>query len=276
MKKNNSACILCGSLERSPLYSNDKWQIYKCENCTLGILDPRPSKDELDNLYASNYFQTHYNSPLSLSSPEMKKRLMQEDHRLRFFRKFKHGGKVLDIGCGRGYFLLACRKAGYEVEGVDISATAASYVEGELKIPVRVGEFDKIDFESVSYDVITMWHSLEHTTNPNKYLIRAGKLLKDDGVLIVDVPNYAGHDAKMNWQNWPNWDLPYHIYHFTKDSLTCLLRKHGFAVISNKNYLSEYVKQKLQDAFLPSFIARIIAKFYSGHSIAVIAKKINI
>jgi len=276
MKTIKGPCILCGSDKHSIIFSKDQWKIYKCDLCGLGVLNPQPDKDELTALYQNEYFQSHYDNELLSDSPEMKKRLTQETHRLRFFRKFKKRGKILDIGCGRGYFLLACREKGYDVEGIDISSDAAAYVKKELNIPVHTGEFGNIELPDKTYDVITMWHSLEHTNNPHLYIQNARKWLKNDGILVVDVPNYEGHDAKMNWHNWPQWDLPYHFFHFTEDSLTCLLHKHGFAVISKKNYLSEYVKQKLQDIFLPSFIARIIAKFYSGHSIAVIAKKINI
>jgi 2-polyprenyl-3-methyl-5-hydroxy-6-metoxy-1,4-benzoquinol methylase len=273
MEKADSTCIICGNSRRSPLYAQDQWQVHKCNNCGLGILDPRPGKDELDELYAQAYFQSHYNAALSPSSAEMKKRLQQENHRLRFFRKLKPQGKVLDIGCGRGYFLLACRQAGYEVAGIDISAAAASYVSNELKIPVHIGGIDQIALAAGSFDVITMWHSLEHTADPNSYLQSAGKWLKDDGILIVDVPNYEGYDARMNWHNWPHWDLPYHFYHFTKNSLLALLQKNGFATIREKDYLSEYIKTKLEKAMMPSFIARIIAGFYSGGSFAVVAGK---
>ena len=244
--------------------------------CNLGFLDPQPDNEEVAKLYQQEYFKTHYNNELIPGSLEMKERLLQEKHRLRFFQKFKNKGNVLDIGCGRGYFLLACREQGYKVEGIDISSDVANYIRSNLKITVHVGEVRNVTLLERTFDIITLWHSLEHTADPNIYIQNARKWLKDDGILVVDVPNYEGHDAKMNWHNWPQWDLPYHFFHFTEDSLTFLLRKHGFAVISKKNYLSEYVKQKLQDAFLPSFIARIIAKFYSGHSIAVIAKKINI
>ena len=274
--KNVKKCILCGSVNRTVLYSRNEWKVYKCVECNLGFLDPQPDNEEVASLYQQEYFQNHYNNELIPGSPEMKERLLQEKHRLRFFHKFKKKGMILDIGCGRGYFLLACRKQGYKVEGIDISADVANYVSSNLKITVHVGEVRNVTLPERTFDIITLWHSLEHTADPNVYIQNARKWLKDDGILVVDVPNYEGHDAKMNWQNWSNWDLPYHFYHFTEDSLTCLLHKHGFAVISKKNYLSEYVKQKLQDAFLPSFIARIIAKFYSGHSIAVIAKKINI
>jgi hypothetical protein len=84
-----------------------------------------------------------------------------------------------------------------------------------------------------------LWLSLEHTADPDVYLQRAGTWLKDDGLLIVDVPNYEGHDARMNWQSWPHWDLPYHFYHFTKNSLLALLKKHSFEAIRKKDYLSE-------------------------------------
>ncbi len=275
MIKVSEICTLCGSADRSLLYTKDEWKVYKCEGCGLGILDPHPDKDELDKLYAETYFQSHYDDVLSLPSAEMKKRLKQENHRLRFFRKFKKPGKILDIGCGRGYFLLACRHAGYEVEGIDISSAAADYVSSELKIPVHLGEIDQIELTAESFDVITLWHSLEHTADPNGYIQKAYKWLKQDGILVIDVPDYSGDDAKHTWSDWQGWSIPYHFYHFTKDSLSYLLRKHGFTVIRQKDYLSEYVKQKLQDAFLPSFIARIIAKSYSGHSIAVVAKKNN-
>lgn len=269
----SSNCIICGNSERSLLFAQNKWQIYKCLHCGLGVLDPRPGQDELDKLYAQDYFQNHYNAPLSLSSPAMKKRLRQEDHRLLFFRKFKQSGKVLDIGCGRGYFLLACRKAGYEVAGTDISAAAASHVINEFKIPVFIGEPDNITIAAGTMDIVTFWHSLEHTADPNIYLQCAGKWLKDDGILIIDVPNYEGHDARMYRQDWPHWDLPYHFYHFTKSSLLALLKNHGFEIIREKHYRSDYVKEKLEKAKIPGFISRFIAGFYSGGSFAVVAKK---
>lgn len=273
VERSNFSCILCGSSKYSLLHSKDNWQVYKCENCGLGVLDPHPGKDELNRLYTEDYFQSQYQEELALNSAKMKQRLRQEDHRLRFFYKFKKSGKVLDIGCGRGYFLLACRKRGYEVEGIDISADASIYVSKELKIPVHLGDAGSINLPEKSFDVITMWHSLEHAVDPNVYMQSTCRWLKDDGLLVVDVPNYASHDAIKTWNNWVGWQIPYHFYHFTKSSLFLLLNKHGFSVIRQKHYLSEYLKQKLENAFLPSFVARIIARFYSGHSFAVIAKK---
>ena len=273
MKHPANNCILCGSSQRNLLYRQNQWDVYQCSECHLGVLDPWPDDQELANLYQQEYFQNQYNDELKINSPEMKQRLTEEKHRLRFFHKFKKKGKVLDIGCGRAYFLLACREKGYDVEGIDISADVASYVSRELKIPVYIGDVSNIVIPDKTYDVITMWHSLEHTPDPNIYIQKARRWLKDDGILVVDVPNYASHDAIKTWNNWVGWQIPYHFYHFTKSSQAALLSKHGFTVVRTKHYLSEYVKQKLEDFHIPSFIARVIAKFYSGHSFAVAAKK---
>jgi 2-polyprenyl-3-methyl-5-hydroxy-6-metoxy-1,4-benzoquinol methylase len=273
MKKINGPCVLCGSSRHKLIYSQNQWNVYQCEECKLGVLNPRPDDEELANLYQQEYFQSQYNNELKIDSSEMKRRLEQEKHRLRFFYKYKRKGKVLDIGCGRGYFLLACSNKGYDVEGIDISADVAAYVNRELGIPVHIGEVVDIELPDKTYDVITMWHSLEHTPDPNVYIQKARRWLKDDGILVVDVPNYASHDAMKTWNNWVGWQIPYHFYHFTKNSLIVLLKKHEFSIIGKKHYLSEYLKQKLEVFFIPSFIARFIAGFYSGHSYAVVAKK---
>lgn len=266
-------CIICGHSERRFLFNENNWYVYKCTICGLGVLDPRPKHDQLSDLYNQAYFKSHYHEELNPDSDEITQRLKQENHRLRFFRKYKKKGRILDIGCGRGYFLLACRRQGYEVEGIDVSADAAAYVNSTLNIPVHVGHINSITLTEKTYDVVTLWHSLEHTADPNVYIKMASRWLKDDGILVVDVPNYEGYDARKIWRQWPQWDLPFHFYHFSPKSLSALLEKHGFEIIRRKSYLSEYIKEKLQKNAIPSALARIIARFYSGGSYAVIAKK---
>ena len=273
MERAPSKCILCNSLNRTILIQLGDWTIYKCANCGLGFLDPRPDQRELSQLYQSSYFNNQYDQGLKVDSREMKRRISQEDHRVKFFRKYKKNGRVVDIGCGRGYFLRACQIFEYNVKGVDISDDAASYIISELKIPVKVGSIDKINFENASIDVITMWHFLEHTTNPGNYLNKIRVWLKSDGLLVVDVPNYEGTDAQKMWTEWQGWQLPYHLYHFTPYTLESMLAKHGFKIIRTKDYHSEYIKEKLKRIPVISLFARLIAKRYSGTSFAVVAQK---
>lgn len=268
-----SKCILCNCSNRSILFQKGEWTVFRCSHCRLGFLEPRPNQEELNKLYEKGYFQSHYGQGLKLGSPEMKRRIAQEDHRIKFFRSYKKRGRVVDLGCGMGYFLLACRMYGYDVEGVDISDYAANYLKNELTIPLRLGSIEEIESGSASIDVITMWHFLEHTSNPENYLKKAYVWLKRDGLLVVDVPNYEGTDAQKKWGEWTGWDLPYHFYHFTPKTLNDILFKYGFKVIRRKDYHSEYVKNKLKGIPGINLFARLIAKVFSGNSFAVVAQK---
>jgi len=266
-------CILCGSPEREPLIRKDQWTVLRCKGCGLGVLDPHPDQRELGDLYQNSYLEDLYGVGLDVGSSEIHRRLSHETHRIRFFRRAKRSGRILDIGCGMGYFLAACRDWGYDVEGMDISADSATYVRDHLKIPVAIGTLEEIDYPSASFDIITMWHFLEHARDPRVYLQKTQKWLKPGGLLVVDVPNYTATDARYAWQNWKGWHLPFHLYHFTPETLCGLLAKYGFRTIRRKSYLSESVKERLERIMVPTAIARLVARCYSGHSYAVVARK---
>lgn len=256
------------------LFSQKGWTVNKCNSCGLGVLDPRPSQDELAALYRAPYFVGHYDEGVAPRTEAMRKRLSQERHRTKFFSRLKKAGRILDVGCGRGYFLMACREHGFDVQGFDVSEDGAAYVRETLGIPVQTGMLEEA-FEDSSFDVITLWHSLEHTSDPAKYLEFAGRWLRPDGILVIDVPNYTSTDARMKWDAWEDWDLPYHLFHFTPKSLDMLLHRHGFIVIRRKTYHSEVIREKLRNIPLLGFIARPLAKLFSGSSYAVVAKKNN-
>ena len=255
------------------MVERDGWTVFKCTGCGLGLLDPRPDREEMGRLYEKDYFDSQYREGLRPGSPEMQRRISQEDHRIRFFRRFKRRGLVVDIGCGMGYFLHAARQAGYDVTGVDISDHAASYVREVLNIPMRIGHIDAVEVPERTVDVATMWHFLEHTDDPRRYIEKVARWLKPDGLLVIDVPNYEGTDAQKTWRDWVGWQLPYHFYHFTPATLALLLSQHGFEVIHHKDYHSEIVKDRLRKIPGIGLFARLIAKAFSGTSYAVVARK---
>lgn len=273
MSDSKGACPACGAIERAFLFSQKGWTVYKCSSCGLGMLDPIPSPEELAALYRETYFVGHYDEGVTPGTPAMRKRLSQEGHRIKFLRSFKKTGRILDIGCGRGYFLMACRERGFDVQGFDVSEDGAAYVRETLGIPVMTGKLEGA-FESSVFDVVTMWHSLEHTSYPAKYLELAKHWLKPEGILVIDVPNYSGTDARLKWDEWEDWDLPYHLLHFTPRSLDTLLQRHGFVVIQRKTYHSSVIREKLRNIPLLGFFARPLAKLFTGGSYAVVAKKI--
>jgi 2-polyprenyl-3-methyl-5-hydroxy-6-metoxy-1,4-benzoquinol methylase len=261
--------------KKGTLINKDSWSVYRCPSCGLGFLDPRPSQDEIEQLYRSEYFSQHYDGGLEPDSPQFRRRIRGEEHRIRFIKQEKRSGKLLDIGCGYGYFLAACRDEGYEVNGFDVSEWAAEYAIQRLGLPVTIGQMGDVTFPPHSFDIITMWHFLEHMPDPHLALQKAKSWLKRDGILVVDVPNYEGTDARHMWEEWTGWSLPYHFWHFTFESLTRLLHRHGFRVIKSKDYHSDVVKEKLRRIPVVNLFARLIAKMYSGTSVAVTAKLAN-
>lgn len=271
MDKAPDLCILCHTPEREPLLRIDSWSILRCPHCHLGFLEPRPSQGEIEKLYSPEYFRQYYDEGLDPSSPEFYKRLRSEDHRLRFIRPIKRSGRLLDIGCGYGYFLAAIRSRGYEVRGLDLSEWAGTYARGKLGIDVSLGSIQEGVFSKESFDIITMWHLLEHTPDPNLVLRQAREWLKKGGILVVDVPNYEGTDARYLKRAWDGWCLPYHLWHFTRGSLIKLLQSHGFRVVKYKDYHSEVIKKKLRAVLPLRPVARFIARIGSGTSIAVAA-----
>ena len=266
------SCILCSGEKRSILFQKGEWQVRVCDACGLGVLDPRPSAETLDRLYSQEYCEEHFVEGGEPGSAAFAKRISLEDHRIRFFRKFKKQGRVLDIGCGYGYFLAACREKGYQVHGLDFSEWAVRHARERLALDITVGPMDQVDLAEHSFDVVTMWHCLEHTPDPAAALMQIRRWLKADGLLVVDVPNRQGTDARKTWDDWVGWSLPYHLYHFTPGSLTQLLAQQGFTVIRSKNYHSESVKAALRPIPVLGLFARLVAKMYSGHSFAVVAK----
>jgi SAM-dependent methyltransferase len=271
MENAPETCILCGSRTRELLIEKDPWKIYRCTSCGLGVLDPRPTGEEMTELYTRDYFASQYDEGVDPGSPEFKKWLSLLKHRVQFFRSKKTKGNLLDIGCGNAYFLALCRSKGYEVQGIDISEWAATYATETLGLPVRVGQIDEVELPSEHFDIITLWHSLEHTRDPRYTIERAKGWLKTNGILAIEVPNYEGRDARSYGENWIGWQFPFHLFHFTPTSLKRLLFECGFRVVKTKDFHSETVKQALKRIPVVSIFARRIAKFYSGHSIAVLA-----
>lgn len=273
MERAPGECVLCGGTDRVLLLREGEWTVFKCAGCGLGVLDPRPDPAELGHLYRESYFVSHYENVLPPGSDGMRRRLSQERHRVDFFRRYKSAGKVLDVGSGRGYFLEACRLRGYDVVGFDVSDDAAASVRDSLGILVKTGEMREDLFEPGSLDVVTMWHVLEHTSDPRVPLRLAWKWLSPDGILVVDVPNHESTDARRIGNAWDGWSLPYHFFHFTPSSLDGLLSRNGFRSLEAKTYHSEHVKGMLKKIPLVSLLARPIAKLYTGTSVAVVARK---
>ncbi|HIJ79558.1 MAG: class I SAM-dependent methyltransferase [Desulfobulbaceae bacterium] len=272
--ENSPTCIVCRGTSFSPLFSQNGWNVVACESCGQGIIHPFPSKLDLDKLYDRHYFVERYNESLPFEGGRFLKRIKDESHRVRFIKKYKKAGSLLDVGCGRGYFAYAAQKAGYSVSVQDISRANEEYLAGKMGLRTFFCNLDELHGVSEkSFDVITLWHTLEHHLSPEKSVQDCMGLLKSGGLIVVEVPNYGSIDARKFGGDWPNWDLPFHLHHFTKTSFISFLRNQQLQVLGVKTYLSEYIMTKMRKSLILAPFARIIARRLDGGSIAVVCRK---
>ena len=175
------------SLERCPgchsqsIASFRKPDIAECQSCHLLFRNPRPTQAEIARSYDTG-------GTFAAWQDEDADRALMWARRAALIRRFSSGGNLLDVGTGDGRFLQLCRSAGYEVVGTEVSETGAAYARRQ-GFDVRMGQVTEIELPPASFDIITVWHVLEHVPEPRAVLTKLHSLLRPHGVLIVAVPN---------------------------------------------------------------------------------------
>ncbi len=143
---------------------------------------------------------------------------------------FSGEGKILDIGCGNGRYLTSLKKQGWQTYGIEQNPGASKYARDELHLTVTTGDLLDCKYQDKFFDVITMWHSLEHLYEPLPTLKETKRILRNDGLLVISVPNIDSFVAKIFKTYWYGLQLPIHLIAFTTDSITKMLDKAGFKV----------------------------------------------
>ncbi|WP_372795042.1 class I SAM-dependent methyltransferase [Lutibacter sp.] len=213
--------------------SNQKFDLVYNDKFDMLETFPQPKLEDLGNYYESSDYISHTDSKKSFTD-----KLYQIvkgytlNKKLSLINSFKTEQKnLLDVGCGTGDFLLNCKNNGWNVVGVEPNQNAKSLAESKL----TVNSISKIytnlsDINSEKFDVITLWHVLEHVTNLEVYILNLKQLLKPNGVLVIAVPNFKSYDANYYKQFWAAFDVPRHLWHFSKKSIQLLFSKENMAV----------------------------------------------
>ncbi|MEW6247787.1 MAG: class I SAM-dependent methyltransferase [Nitrospirota bacterium] len=245
--------------------TEDEFTIVRCEECGLLYTHPRPSPEEIGRYYPPQYFssapaksRTGVERLLKRLS-ENTKRWIREDFYgypgsapngpLRFLRKallwpektrrvlsgrdvlpWVGEGCLLDVGCGPGVNLATLQSQGWDVYGIEFSDTAAAQARARVGDRIHTGTLETAPFAESSFDVVLFSHSLEHMCSPCDALARAWRLLKPGGRLMVAAPNAESWERRIFGRWWFPWEIPRHLYHFDKATLTRLLQKAGFQV----------------------------------------------
>ncbi|HUJ78829.1 MAG TPA: class I SAM-dependent methyltransferase [Nitrospiria bacterium] len=226
-------CPLCGGTASRVIEQCGDVSTRLCEQCDVAYLAPAPAMSEL----SAHYDEAYYSAWMT-SQQRARRRLWRQ--RLKLVRSRRSCGELLDVGCGDGSFLEAAQTAGYLCAGTELSEYAAEWVRRGLHIPVMTGPVRAIEWPVASFDIVTMWHVLEHLANPRGDLAIVYRLLRPGGLLFVAVPNR--HSALFNAVYRlikgvpPPFFMPdereLHLFHFTPGGLRRLLEGAGFAVVT--------------------------------------------
>lgn len=264
--------------------TEDEFSIVRCRGCGLIYLNPRPGRELLGSFYPAVYYppvssgrrpaihrhaknvsgrlkrwvlEDYYGYPSTSGAAwwrTLRKILLWPDKTWRELKgryplPWRGQGKLLDIGCGAGGNLKTLQDQGWEPHGIEISEIAAAHASELTQGHIHTGTVESAPFPPGSFDAVLMSHSLEHLPSPLEALRRIHRLLKDDGLLVISVPNVHSWEFKFFGRWWFPLDPPRHLYHFDRNSLTGALARAGFS--------TQLVRTAVSSVFLMASLDRV-------------------
>ena len=215
------------------VYKSEKYIYGRCHECDfLILLNPPDAEDKVDYT-ASGYYQRTQSRGRWLIDSVM---AVFISYRIRLVKKLTRnaslkGMRLLDIGCGKGKFMVSAKREGAHVSGLEPTVRSFEFAKLALGDEVQNKMMSKELFSPGTFDVITMWHVFEHIPEPALMLEACAHVLRSDGMLVIAVPSYKGLIARIGGATWFNLDPPRHVIHYCASSLTRLLEKNGFNVV---------------------------------------------
>jgi len=227
-------CAVCGSGKHSVLLvtpdvrykvTAKKFTLVQCTNCGLIYLNPMPTENEIGNYYPKKLYYTE-----SLPS-----RLYSEiicHRKYATITNHVRDGKVLDVGCGTGGLLSLFKSENWHAYGVEVSKDGYLVAKQKLGTHVFNCELRDCRFPSNFFDVVILNHVLEHMLHPVEELEEISRILKNNGILYLSVPNINSLQFRCTKKFWFHLDVPRHVYHYLPSTLVSLLKQTGFTLTS--------------------------------------------
>jgi len=244
-------CDICGSsssrlISRIKVNSDDinlhefvgLFCLVCCDKCGLIYVNPQPvfTRDDMEKLYSERYFSKEYMRFYDAGQTDAVQSNEAFAWRLDLIKQYKTKGNLLDIGCASGGFLAEAQKRGWEVSGVEISQYAARLATQKCKCKIAVGTLEDAHLNDASFDVVSAGDILEHVSSPSNFLLELKRVLKNDGIAYIAVPNaasfyYTFFALLSKWNHKNYFVLPHHLYLFSPLTIRKALEKAGFDLL---------------------------------------------
>ena len=261
----NKKCPWCKSEKtqfhlwlKDEFLTQEDFQIYECLKCGLLFTEPRPEKSVIGKYYKSDEYYSHQENKTGFIP-----KLYESVKSVNLKKKYKMAtegiakGRVLDIGCGVGDFLHTMEQNGWDAVGIEPSEDAKAIAKKRIKAQI----FDTEAQETLpdnSFDLITMWHVLEHVDDLHWQLKQLEHLIKPNGRVVIAVPNYKSYDGDFYKEKWAAYDVPRHLNHFNQEALVKLFK------VNNLTHVK--TEKLIWDAYYISYMS----ENYKHHSFPLI------
>jgi SAM-dependent methyltransferase len=261
----DGSCILCAATGPfRPRWRKDGYGIEECPSCGLVQLVPTPTPETLRALYSQDsYFSGDGDSGYSQYESQEQEYLATFKEDVRRIAEFVPTGRVLEVGCGYGYFLRCAVDAGYDAYGIDLSPTAVKWASERLPGRVFCGLLEEVpEIQGQQYDVIFGSHLIEHLTEPGAFLETAARLLRPGGLIVLVTPNIKSLLARVSRSRWVSLKIPEHVSYYDPATITTLLTRADFTVQAidpaYQYYTVPFVASRVRELLSP--VSRLVPR----------------
>lgn len=261
----HTECLICGSSDFQTVFSvkdhsisQEIFEIVDCLSCGFRFTQNIPDQGSIGPYYQSEDYISHSDTKTGLINRLYHwGRSLMLQRKLHLIKKHAVLNKVLDVGSGTGYFLDFLQKNEYQAFGIEEDEGARAYAKKQFGVQVNAPEALLADQLDAPFGAITMWHVLEHVHKPDLYLQKFHRLLADQGVLLIAVPNHISHDGVHYQAYWAGYDVPRHLWHFSPKSMQALVERNGFQI-------TEKIKMPLDPFYVSMLSERYQGKGFFG------------
>ena len=262
-EKMNNKCPWCESEKaqinlwlKDEFLTKEDFHICECLNCGLLYTMPRPDKEKIGAYYKSEAYYSHQENKKGFI-PKVYERVKSINlkYKYRLATSGMQSGKLLDIGCGVGDFLHTAEMHGWECIGVEPSEDAKTIAQKRMKGTIITSE-ELESFSDGAFDVITMWHVLEHVDDLRWQVAQLQRLVKPSGRVVIAVPNYKSYDGQYYKEHWAAYDVPRHLNHFHRITLSKIFKTSGLELVKMDKlkwdaYYISYLSEQYRHHSLP-------------------------